>query len=105
MSSEVESSSALIRQAPAACVPRVIPGPRSQITRSLPSSVIVSTTESAISSTAFSQEIRCHLLEPRGPTCLRGWRMRAGSYMRSLKHAPFWQPRGLKSGTSGRTCG
>ena len=30
---------------------------------------------------------------------------RVESYMRSLKQAPFWQPRGLKSATSGRTCG
>jgi len=60
---------------------------------------MVSTIESAISSRACSQEMRFHFPEPRSPARFSGYCTRHGSYMRSLKQAPFWQPRGLKSGT------
>jgi hypothetical protein len=89
MSRVVESSRVPSRKFAALWTPSVMPGPRSYTTRSVPSFAIVSIIESAISSRACSQEIRCHFPEPLAPARLSGYRMRPGSYMRSLKHAPF----------------
>ena len=51
------------------------------------------------------QVTRSHLPPPRGPTRRMGWVIRVGSYMRSEKQPPFWQPRGLKSGSLAFTWG
>jgi hypothetical protein len=48
--------------------------------------------------------IRLNCPEPRGPTFFMGWVTREGLSVRSLQLAPFWQPRGLKSGTLAFDC-
>ncbi len=64
-----------------------------------PPSSMASTMASAISPSASSQVIRCHLPPPRSPTRFSGYFSRSEPYMTRLKQEPFWQPRGFMSGT------
>jgi hypothetical protein len=73
--------------------------PISAITPAPPRRASVSTSETETSSNASSQEMRFQRPEPRGPRRRMGCERRAGPTIMSEKEAPFWQPRGLKSGT------
>ncbi len=69
---------------PSPAQPLVCAVPWSQTIDPGPSVVSASMLASAISRSACSQEIRCHLPDPRGPARLSGWRTRPASYIRSL---------------------
>jgi hypothetical protein len=73
--------------------------PTSQTVPAPPRSASTSTRFAAISSSASSQGIRFQRPAPRGPTRRRGWDTRDSLVKRSPQQAPFWQPRGLASGT------